>query len=282
MTTVRPLASVVVPAHNEQAVIGRCLRALADGTRDGELDVIVVANGCVDDTAAAAKAEGATVIETPIGGKANAIRLGDERCTTFPRLYLDADSELTGTAVRAMVTALAGSGAQACSPTARFDLTGSSWPVRGFHRALWALLEGRQSLSGAGAYMLDERGHARVFPMPDVIADDGWVHRSFEPGERLTVPGAVAPVRLSRTVGALIRRRARVRLGNRELAAHGRPATEPALRPTALAGLVRTGRVGPLDAACFVGILLAERVTARWRTARGTAHTWSPDQTTRT
>ena len=107
------IASVVIPAHDEQAVIGRCLRALADGTRDGELDVIVVANGCHDDTAAAAKAEGATVIETPVGGKANALRIGDARCTVFPRLYLDADSELTGTAVKAMVAALAEHGAPA-------------------------------------------------------------------------------------------------------------------------------------------------------------------------
>ena len=276
------LASVVIPAHDEQAVIGRCLRALAEGTREGELDVIVVANGCHDDTAAAAKAEGATVIETPVGGKANALRLGDARCAVFPRLYLDADSELTGTAVRAMVTALHTANAPACAPVPRFDLSGASWPVRGFHRALWALLAGRDSLSGAGAYMLSEAGHALVFPMPDVIADDGWVHRSIPAGDRLTVPAARVSVRLPRTVGAVIRRRARVRLGNRQLAALGRQATEPALRPTALVGLVRQREVTAADAACFVGILLAERVTARWRAARGTADTWSADRTTRT
>jgi glycosyltransferase involved in cell wall biosynthesis len=274
------LASVVIPAHDEQAVIGRCLRALAEGTHEGELDVIVVANGCHDDTAAAAKAEGATVIETPVGGKANALRLGDARCTTFPRLYLDADSELTGTGLKAMIAALQGTDALACAPVPDHDLTGASWPVRGFHRALRALLGDRDSLSGAGAYLLTEAGHARVFPLPDVIADDGWVHRSFTAGERLTA-GRV-PIRLPRTVGAVIRRRARVRLGNQQLEQLGRPATEPPLRPRALIGLVRQRRVSPADAACFVGILLAERGTARWRAAWGKADTWSADRTTRT
>jgi hypothetical protein len=274
------ICSVVIPAHNEQAVIGRCLRALAEGTDDGELDVIVVANGCHDDTAAVATAEGATVIETPVGGKANAIRLGDARCGTFPRLYLDADSELTGTAVKAMIAAVRDH--LACAPVPDYDLTGVSWPVRGFHRALHALLGERDSLSGAGAYLLTEAGHARVFPMPDVIADDGWVHRSFTADERLAVAAARAKVRLPRTVAALIRRRARVRLGNQQLTELGRPATEPPLRPKALAGLVRQREVTGADAACFVGVLLAERVTARWRAARGKTDTWSADRTTRT
>jgi glycosyltransferase involved in cell wall biosynthesis len=277
----RPIASVVIPAHDEQAVIGRCLRALADGTADGELEIIVVANACRDDTAAAAKAEGATVIETPIAGKANAIRLGDERCTAFPRLYLDADGELTGTAVRHMIAAVRDGGALAGAPVPEFDLTGASWVVRGFYRSLHALLDGRRGLAGTGAYLLTRAGHARVFPLPDVIADDGWVHRSFAPDERLVVPAARTSVRLARTVPALIRRRARVRLGNSQLEQAGRPATEPPLRPAALAGLVRQRKVTPADAACFVGILLVEHVVARWRAARGRAHTWSSDPTTR-
>jgi hypothetical protein len=130
--------------------------------------------------------------------------------------------------------------------------------------------------------MLTEAGHARVFPLPDVLADDGWVHRSFTAQERLIVPTARVSVRLPRTVAAVIRRRARVRLGNRQLDQLGRPATEPALRPKALIGLVRQRKVATTDAACFVGILLAERVTARWRAASGKADTWSADRTTRT
>jgi glycosyltransferase involved in cell wall biosynthesis len=279
MTT--PLASVVIPAHDERSVIARCLRSLTDGSRPGELDVIVVANACQDDTAAVARAEGARVVETPVAGKAHALGLGDEKCRTFPRLYLDADTELTADAVRSMVDALGTNGALACAPAPNFDLTGASWPARRFHVVLDRLLGKRTGLAGAGAYMLTESAHARAFPIPDIIADDGWVHRTFTPDERVVVDSARVSVRLPRTVSALIRRRARVRLGNRQLDQLGRPATEAPLRPGALAGLVRRGEVGLLDAACFLGILLAERLVSRWRDLRGTDNTWSADQTTR-
>jgi glycosyltransferase involved in cell wall biosynthesis len=276
--------SVVVPAHDERAVIGRCLHALATGVQHGDLEIVVVANACHDDTAEVAKATDGdvTVLETPIAGKANALRMGDEHCGTFPRLYLDADSVLTGSAVLDMAAAMSSSGNPACAPMPEFDLGGASWPVRGFHRALHGLLGERTSLSGAGAYMLSEAGHDRVFPLPDIIADDGWVHRTFQPGERTVVDTARVSVRLPRTVSAVIRRRARVRLGNRQLDRLGRPATEAPLRPGALIGLVRGKKISPVDAGCFLAILLAERVIARWRAARGTGDTWSPDQTTRT
>nr|BFE85749.1 hypothetical protein GCM10020093_083500 [Planobispora longispora] len=81
-----------------------------------------------------------------------------------------------------------------------------------------------RALAGAGVYALSEAGHARAFPLPDVVCDDEWVHRSFTPAERRAVPGARSVVRPARTVRAHLRRRVRVRLGNRQLEALGRPA----------------------------------------------------------
>src|SRR6266545_1771614 len=48
--------SVVIAAHNEEAVIGRCLDALLADVPPGTLDVTVVANGCIDATAEVAAA----------------------------------------------------------------------------------------------------------------------------------------------------------------------------------------------------------------------------------
>ncbi|WP_205315402.1 glycosyltransferase, partial [Nonomuraea lactucae] len=87
----RPIASVVIPAHNEEAVLGAGLAALLGGAEPGEFDVVVVANACSDRTAEVARAAGVRVVETPTGGKAGALRLGDAACRAFPRLYLDAD-----------------------------------------------------------------------------------------------------------------------------------------------------------------------------------------------
>jgi glycosyltransferase involved in cell wall biosynthesis len=275
------VASVVIPAHDEQAVIERCLRALATGARPGELDVIVVANACRDDTAEVARAAGVKVVETPVPGKAHALDLGDRHCVGFPRLYLDADIELTADAVRRMADSLVDDGALACAPAAEFDITGASWAARRYHLVLDRLRGERATLSGAGAYMLTEAGHDRVFPMPDIIADDAWVHRKFDAEERVVVDSARVSVRLPRTVPSVIRRRARVRLGNRQLDRLGCPATEAPLSAGALRGLLRRHEIGVLDAVCFLMVLVAERVIARWREARGTHTTWSSDQTTR-
>ncbi|HEV8558512.1 MAG TPA: glycosyltransferase [Actinophytocola sp.] len=274
----KPVASVVIPAHNEAAVIGRCLDTLFAGAAPDELDVVVVANGCTDDTAVAAKRAGVRVLETPIGGKPHAIRLGDEACLTFPRVYLDADVELSAASVRALVAALEKPGVLAAAPVPEWDLRGAGRVARRVHRVHDALVAPSRALAGVGVYMLGERGHAQAFPLPDLISDDGWVHRSFTAEERAVVPGARSVVRPARTVRAHLRRRVRVRLGNRELAALGKPAAEGRLRLGSLAALIRRRTVSPLDAACYLGVLAADRLLAR--TKRGSA-SWSRDVSSR-
>ena len=89
--------------------------------------------------------------------------------------------------------------------------TSSSWRTGGAWR-------------GAGVYCLNEAGHARVTPFPDVISDDGFVHRSFAPGEREVTTGASSVVRPTTTFGASLRRRVRVRQGNQQLDDMGPPS----------------------------------------------------------
>ncbi|WP_020668528.1 glycosyltransferase [Amycolatopsis nigrescens] len=277
-----PLAAVVIAAHNEEAVITRCLDALTGAARPGELEVVVVANGCTDRTAWLARAAGARVLETPLPGKAAALVLGDRECTAFPRAYLDADVELSTESLRILCRALDSAGLLACSPSPRHELAGVSGTAARFHRVTDRLLGGRRGLTGAGVYVLSEAGHRRVFPLPPVLADDGYVHRSFRAGERAQVAAAGSVVRPARRIGAVIRRRARVRLGNAELDRLGLPPGGPALRPSDLATLLRRGETTPCDALVFLGVLAAERMLALWRNWRGAASIWSPDRTART
>ena len=66
-----PIASVVIPAHNEQAVLGRCLKSLLGEAEPGELEVVVVCNSCPDQTQQVARSFGpdVCVVETPFGSK---------------------------------------------------------------------------------------------------------------------------------------------------------------------------------------------------------------------
>ncbi|MEM7229802.1 MAG: glycosyltransferase, partial [Planctomycetota bacterium] len=103
------IASVIIPAHNEEAVIARTLRAMLDGARPGELEIIVVCNGCTDHTAAIARTFGddVQVIETEVGNKAIALNLGDETATRFPRFFVDADIDLPVDSIRETARVLA-------------------------------------------------------------------------------------------------------------------------------------------------------------------------------
>jgi glycosyltransferase involved in cell wall biosynthesis len=276
---VEPKASVVIPAHNEQAVIAANLRGLLDGMAPGEFDVVVVANACTDRTAEVARAAGVRVIETEVAGKPHAIRLGDAACQAFPRIYADADVGLTADGVRALVFALHTPGILAAGPVPRLDLDGVGPIARRVHRVHDRMVAPGRALAGVGVYALNQAGHSRAFPMPDVISDDGWVHNTFAPSERVVVPEAVSVVRPTRTVRAYLHRRLRVRAGNRQLAALGRPAPQGRLGPRALVTLVTTREVGPLDAGCYLAVLLLDKAAAAARRRRQVR--WGSDSTTR-
>jgi len=89
--------SVIIAAHNEGAVIEATLRSVLNNKLDRPLQVIVVANGCSDDTADKARKFGpdVEVIETQVGNKINAINLGDRAAKYLPRAFLDADCQLS-------------------------------------------------------------------------------------------------------------------------------------------------------------------------------------------
>jgi glycosyltransferase involved in cell wall biosynthesis len=276
----KPIASVVIPAHNESAVIGRTLDSLADGSAAGKLDIIVVANACTDGTAQIASREGVRVLETPISGKAHALRIGDEACAAFPRIYLDADVVLTGEDVQQLIAPLGRNGVLAASPTPRWNLASASWIMRHVHKVHDALVAPSRGLAGVGVYVLGEAGHARAFPIPEVvISDDEWVERSFYPNERVVVTSARCVVRPATNVSAHLRRRVRVRLGNRQLDSLGKPAQSDRLRLKSLGRLVTQRKVSVLDAACYLGVLTADRLMTRRQRDGDIA--WSTDPSSR-
>src|SRR5512142_3102283 len=97
-----PTAGVVIPAHNEAAVIGRCLTRLLADAQPGEFEVVVACNGCTDDTASVASdaAPGVRVLRLDKASKSLALQAGDDAASVLPRLYLDADIELDTASAR--------------------------------------------------------------------------------------------------------------------------------------------------------------------------------------
>ncbi|MEV7560402.1 glycosyltransferase family A protein, partial [Streptomyces sp. NPDC089795] len=206
------MTSIVIPAHNEGRVIGRLLDALLADTSVSGADIVVVCNGCTDDTArvAGARGERVRVVEIPTPSKHAALRVGDEHAGGFPRLYVDADVVVGAADVRALVGVLdRNPELLAAAPGRDIPLDGCAWPVRAYYRVWQRLPAVREGLFGRGVIAVTEAGHARLAALPPLMADDLAASLAFGPEERRVVEGARVVVRPPRTWSDLIRRRVR-------------------------------------------------------------------------
>ena len=271
-----PTVSVIVPAYNEGAGIERCLRTLLEGAHPGELDVVVVCNGCTDDTASIARSIGAPVrvIETPIPSKTRALNLGDETAKTFPRVYLDADVHLDAGALRAVIAPLLSGHVEAAAPKMRFESSESPWVVRAFHDVWTALPQVDTGLGGRGVYALSAAGHARFGTFPDIIGDDLFVDWTF-PLDRRTVVDVYSVVEAEPSLSQLIERKARIAAGRLELIERGsRPQSTSGLRTLATA-IRRRPSILP-KVPVFVLVTLESRRRGRRRLEAGGSPAWEP------
>jgi glycosyltransferase involved in cell wall biosynthesis len=167
------VASIVIAAHNEVNVIGRCLDALLADMKPREFDVTVVANGCTDTTAQVAAARaGVRVLELSTAGKVPALNAGDEVAVGYPRIYLDADVVIPAAGIRALCEALAVSGAtspaRVLAATARreIDLSRSPLLVRSYFAINSRLPVFRDALIGRGIIALSAEGRGRFGRFP--------------------------------------------------------------------------------------------------------------------
>jgi len=284
--------SVVIAAHNEEAVIGRCLDALLADAPAGTLDVTVVANGCIDATAEVAAARpGVRVLVLETAGKAAALNAGDAVAVGFPRVYLDADVVLSPGALRALVAALrrpnegGGPPPLAVVPRRSLDLAGRPVPVRAFYAINSRLPAYQRSLFGRGAVALSAAGRARFDRFPELTADDLFLDSLFSPAEKGEADEATSRVAAPLRTRDLIHRLARVRAGNATMRAASTGGQAPS-------GVRRSARLSWLRdvvvprpwlapaATCYVAITLTAVLQARWRARRGTAG-WGRDSSTR-
>lgn len=270
------MLSVVVPAYNEEAVIGRCLAALLDGLPE-DSEVLVVCNGCTDGTAEAASSFGPRVrmLETPFASKSAALNLGDRTASGFPRAYVDADVEVKGGDLAVVAAVLAAPDAPlAAAPALKLDLAGLSPAAKAYYRVWRRLPWITDRLVGSGVYMLSEAGRARFDEFPPIIADDLFVHRLFRWGERRSVAGTQFVVRPPRNTRDLVHVQVRRRAGNREYTQHfpdSRARTGETRR--ALLGMARYPG-NWLDLAVYGGVTLEGRLRGWWKVRFGDLTSW--------
>ncbi len=267
--------SVVIPAHNEAAVIGRTLAALR-GLPVG-VEVVVVCNGSTDGTAEISRTfQGVTVLETDVASKPHALNLGDATATQWPRLYLDADVEITPAAIDLVFSALNGKGGdfEAARPVARYDTRGASWAVRAYYRARSRISAFDGALWGAGAYAMNASGHARLGEFPAVTADDLFVDHIFPSGAKTVVEEASVVVRTPRDIENLLKILRRGIVAKSQLV--GTNSTSQTAR--SLLSTVR-GPVSAVEALIYAAIVTTARLQSKRPAVRSAG--WERDASSR-
>jgi glycosyltransferase involved in cell wall biosynthesis len=291
------VTSVVIAAHNEAAVIGRCLDALLAETSHpasplpvpetaGQLtglDITVVANGCTDATVSVAARRGVRVVELGKPGKAGALNAGDAVAVGFPRIYLDADIVLARSGLMDLVRALDEPAADGTVPLAvvprrQLDLAGRPVAIRAFYAINSRLPVYRHGLFGRGVIALSAGGRARFQTFPDMIADDLFLDSLFADVEKCQVDTVVARIATPRRTRDLVRRLARVRAGNAAMRTAS-AGVRPAARSSWLRDVVLPRPWLAPAAACYVALTAAAVMTAR----RGAGHDtlWGRDDSSR-
>ena len=209
------MTTIVIPAYNEGRVIGRLLGQIVPATNAEELNVVVVANGCTDETAEVAASFGpcVQVISIPSASKHAALIAANAAVRDFPRVYVDADVELRTVDVQALAAALRQPGVLAVAPERLLVLAGRPWPVRWYYEVWMRLPEVRLGLWGRGVIAVSEAGQERIAGLPPFLGDDLAASLLFAPEERRIVPGARAIIHTPRTVADLLLRRVRAATG---------------------------------------------------------------------
>ena len=267
--------TVIIPASNEAALIGACLDSLlaSEWPQDKPLDVVVIANGCHDDTAGiargresafAARGWSLLIIDRPEGGKPGALDAGDDTVRgDGPRVYLDADVTISPRLLDRLADAL--SVARPRYASGRVRITAQSAVSRAYAR-MWGRVPFMQhGVPGCGVFAVNAAGRARWGRFPDIIADDTFVRLCFAPEERVLVDACYDwPV--AEGFARLVKVRRRQDAGVSEIARkYPALAKNDDKRPFPLADKFRAALFDPMAFAVYGGVALVVRLTRKNR-----------------
>ena len=273
-----PTLTVILPAHDEEAFIGRSLGALMASDGPSRVQVVVVANGCSDRTVEIARsfADTATargwaleVLDLPNGGKPGALNAGDALARSDIRVYLDADVQVDPGLLSALVKALSVTAPRYASGRPRVPQADS--PVTRAYARFWARLPFvTDGVPGFGLFAVNSAGRQRWKDFPNIISDDTFVRLNFAPEERVMVPaGYDWP--MVEGFCRLVRVRRRQDLGVAEVAAtFPGLMTNHGVTPVTPASLVKRAVSDPLGFVIYSAVSLAVRLgRSKERWARG-------------
>ncbi len=188
--------TVILPASNEESLIGDCLDAVlaSSWSRIDSLQVVVVANGCTDRTAEVARTRTSDfggrgwsleVIELAQGSKIAALNAGDAAARGATRIYLDADVVVSAPLLEQIAGVLDVSEPRYASGLV--EMTAQGWISRAY-AGIWRQVPFMaECVPGCGVFAVNAPGRKRWDEFPKIISDDTFVRLNFTPVERIGV-----------------------------------------------------------------------------------------------
>lgn len=268
------IASVLIPAHNETDWIAACLEAvLASDPVTGGVEVIVVANGCTDDTVAKAQAFEAgftekgwtlTVIDLPEGGKLGALNAGEAAATGQTVIYLDADVAVSPPLIGQITEALNTPEPRYASGRPNVTVEGG-WVIQAYTRFWRTTPFMTQGVPGFGVFAMNGAGRGRWTDWPDIISDDTFARWNFTPEERLSVPAGYDWPMID-SFGQLVRVRRRQNVGVAEVIAQFPELEKNDDQHDAVTPIWKRALRDPLGFAAFCALRIAVHLPL-WRSA---------------
>ena len=264
--------TVIVPASNEQVLIGPCLDALgaSEWDRAESVRVIVVANGCRDDTAGVARGRACafasrgwslSVIECAEGGKPGALNAGDAAAADGVRVYLDADVTVAPALLQALAEALETQAPRYASGRVQIAARGAL--SRAYARTWRRVPFMARGVPGCGLFAVNPAGRARWGAFPRIISDDTFVRLCFAPEERLRV---AAPYRwpVAEGFARLVRVRRRQDAGVDEIAARYPALMANEDKPAfPVAAKLRLALSDPIGFSVYAGVAVTVKFSPR-------------------
>jgi len=184
--------SVVVPAYNESAVIQHTLLHLLSDRQLVDTEILVVCNGCSDDTVGLVSSFKRShvdtlterkliieVVETDIASKTNALNIGIERASSDYIILLDADIHVSGETLISLKQNLVETGKDLLSPSVLFDYEYASFWVREYYKVASTSSYNRY-YRFSNVIALSKAGIKCLGTLPEVIADDEYLRRQFK------------------------------------------------------------------------------------------------------
>jgi len=186
------MLSVVIPANNEEAIIGDCLSALGKSDKiPGTVEVIVAANGCTDNTVGVcetfrdrfeALGWSLHILDLADGGKLGALNAAEAKASGDIMAYLDADVSVSPPLMAGIVRTLRRD--EPAYASGRVNITAKGAFSAAYARN-WARVPFMTTnVPGCGLFAMNAAGRARWGEWPAIISDDGFARLQFTPDER--------------------------------------------------------------------------------------------------